>query len=57
MDQYIQKAVKILADDEQTHYAKSVAWQILRNAGLSDSDIQQATTAKSDDITVTVFLA
>ena len=40
MEQYIERAVRTLADTEQSSFSKDVAKDILRNAGFSDSEIR-----------------
>ena len=41
MNDYLSQAAKVLNDPEQTSGAKSIATDVLRNAGFTDADIFQ----------------
>ena len=40
MEQYIELAVRTLADEQQSSFSKNVARDILRNAGFSETEIK-----------------
>lgn len=49
---YIQRAIAILADTEQTSYSKGVATDLLRNVGFSESEINEFRTGHHDKLFV-----
>ena len=46
---YIQRAIDILADEEQTSYSKGIAKELLRNVGFSEREINEFKTRHHHD--------